>query len=158
MWEAQQPQAVVSISTNGTTPDSGFGRHGAKGRHGTGGPPPWPALPPFMDFPQPTIIPPGVLAATFWENTVKRIVHHVVLPAIAPGAITVLYYTPVSVVGCVNRGLMALGVALASAALAFVTVGLGLKARWRNDPDSGWWILSTLILALPLVLCVGPLG
>jgi hypothetical protein len=82
----------------------------------------------------------------------------VLLPAIAPAAIVGLYFTPVSLVGCANRGLMALAVAFVAAAAAFTTVGIGIRATRRNDRSSGWWIISTLILALPLVLLLGPLG
>ena len=59
--------------------------------------------------------------------------------------------------GCVNRGLLAVAVALASAVDAFVTVGIALRLRAQGKP-SGLWILSTLILTSPLVLLVGPLG
>jgi len=83
---------------------------------------------------------------------------HVVLPALAPAAVVGLYFTPVLLFGCVNRGLMALGVVLLSAVAAFVTAGLGIRAKARRDPASDWWLISTLILTLPIVLLLGPLG
>jgi hypothetical protein len=82
---------------------------------------------------------------------------HVTIPALAPVTLLLLAQTPVEVFGCLNRGLMALGVVLASAAAAFVTVGFGLRARAKNEP-SAWWIVSTLVLTTPLVLLLGPLG
>ena len=39
---------------------------------------------------------------------------HILIPAIAPIAVVALYLTPVSLVGCVNRGLMALAVVFLS--------------------------------------------
>ena len=84
-------------------------------------------------------------------------VKHVALPAIAPAALIALYFTPVLLFGCVNRGLLAVGVALVSAAGAFVTVGVALRLRAQGKP-AGLWILSTLILTSPLVLLLGPLG
>jgi len=36
------------------------------------------------------------------------LIRHIALPAVAPAAVTGLYFTPVAVFGCVNRGLMAL--------------------------------------------------
>jgi hypothetical protein len=48
-------------------------------------------------------------------------------------------------------------VALASAVGAFVTVGIALRLRVRGKP-AGLWIVSTLILASPLALLLGPLG
>jgi ABC-type amino acid transport system permease subunit len=66
--------------------------------------------------------------------------------------------TPVSLIGCANRGLLALLVAGVSAIAAFVTVALAIRSRTRGDERSSWWILSTLILTLPLALLLGPLG
>jgi len=85
------------------------------------------------------------------------LVKHVALPALAPAAMIGLYFTPVLLFGCVNRGLLAVAVALASAVGAFVTVGIALRLRAQGKP-SGLWILSTLILTSSLVLLVGPLG
>lgn len=83
---------------------------------------------------------------------------HVLFPMIAPIAIVALYLTPVSLVGCVNRGLMALAVVFISLAAGIVTGVLGLKARARGDTASGWWIASTCVLATPAILVLGPLG
>lgn len=84
-------------------------------------------------------------------------VRHVALPALAPAALIGLYFTPVLLFGCVNRGLLAVAVALVSAIGAFVTVGIAFRLRAQGKP-SGLWILSTAILTLPLALLVGPLG
>ena len=56
-----------------------------------------------------------------------------------------------------NRGLLAVVVALVSAVGAFVTVGIALRLRAQGKP-SGLWILSTVILTSSLALLVGPLG
>jgi hypothetical protein len=84
-------------------------------------------------------------------------VKHVALPALAPAALIGLYFTPVLLFGCVNRGLLAVGVALLSAAAAFVTVGLALRLRVQGQ-TAGLGILSALILSSPLALLLGPLG
>ena len=87
----------------------------------------------------------------------QALLRHVALPAMAPAAIVGLYFTPVLLFGCVNRGLLALAVVLLSAGAAFVTVGIGLRERGRGRA-SGWWVISTVILTTPLVLVLGPLG
>lgn len=87
-----------------------------------------------------------------------RVVRHVLLPAVAPAALVGLYFTPVSVFGCATRGLLALAVVLTSAAGAFVAIGLGFRAQRRRDPSSSWWLLSAVILTVPLGLLLGPLG
>ncbi len=85
-------------------------------------------------------------------------IKHVVIPAVAPIIIVGLYFTPVTVFGCANRGLIAVSVSLISAICAFVTIGLGISARMRHDSTSLRWFLSAMIFTLPLVLLVGPLG
>src|SRR4029453_18260182 len=57
----------------------------------------------------------------------STILRHAALPAIAPAAIVGLYFTPVLLFGCVNRGLLALAVVLLSATAAFVTIGIGFR-------------------------------
>jgi len=83
---------------------------------------------------------------------------HIVLPALAPVLIVGLYFTPLTVVGCVTRGIIAVTIALVSAVLAFVSLGFAFSAQRRRDPIGRWWILSSGILTLPLALLVGPLG
>lgn len=86
------------------------------------------------------------------------ILRHVALPALGPAAIVALYLTPVSLVGCVNRGLLALAVLLVTTTFAFAAIAKAFGAVARRDARAQWWILSALILTLPLALVVGPLG
>jgi hypothetical protein len=88
---------------------------------------------------------------------VSPLLRHVALPALAPLAVIGLYFTPVLLFGCVNRGLLALAVVLVSAVAAFVAIGKGFRARAQGRP-SAWWIISAAILTLPLALILGPLG
>ena len=88
---------------------------------------------------------------------VEALLRHVALPSVAPAAVIGLYFTPVLLFGCVNRGLLALAVVLLSAAAAFVTVGIGLREQARGR-SSAKWLVSTVILTIPLVLVLGPLG
>lgn len=69
-----------------------------------------------------------------------------------------LYFTPLTVIGCATRGLLALTVVLLSAGGAFAAIGLSLGARRRNDASSDWWIATAAILTVPLALVLGPLG
>lgn len=88
----------------------------------------------------------------------NRVVKHILIPAIGPVAIVGLYLTPVSLIGCVNRGLLALAVVLISLVAGIVMGLVGLRAR-REDPQSRWWwIASMVILMVPALLVIGPLG
>ena len=94
-------------------------------------------------------------------NEREAIVRHVALPALAPAAIVGLYFTPLSVIDCVQRGLLALAVVTASTLAALATAWFAARARRHAAQDprpARWWLVSTLILLLPLALLVGPLG
>jgi len=69
-----------------------------------------------------------------------------------------LYFTPVSLIGCANRGLIALGVVLISLVVGLVVALSAIRSRRNGDTDSGWLAVSALILAIPAVLVLGPLG
>jgi hypothetical protein len=88
----------------------------------------------------------------------NALLKHVALPATAPAALVALYFTPVHVFGCVNRGLMAVAVVLVSMIVALVTTAIGVRLRARSETTYPWWLLSTLILILPAALLLGPLG
>jgi hypothetical protein len=89
---------------------------------------------------------------------VNVVVKHIALPASAPVAVIGLYFTPVLLFGCVNRGLLAVAIVLVSAIAACVTTGKGIRARAQGRPSANWWLLSTLILVMPTALVLGPLG
>jgi hypothetical protein len=84
----------------------------------------------------------------------KRIVNHIVIPAMMTVLFFVVALTPVEVLGCLVRGLVATMIALISGLAALATVIIGAKGRVRHDKNSIWWVLSTLILAIPLVAMV----
>jgi hypothetical protein len=90
-------------------------------------------------------------------NRDALLLRHVALPGVPTLAVIGLYFTPVDLVGCANRGLAAFGVLLL-ALLAGIACGVvALRGRMRQDPSSSWWTLSAAILALPAVLLLGPL-
>ncbi|PKN23785.1 MAG: hypothetical protein CVU64_23675 [Deltaproteobacteria bacterium HGW-Deltaproteobacteria-21] len=86
-----------------------------------------------------------------------RVAKHILLPALAPAAVVGLYFTPVTLVGCANRGLLALGVVLVSLVAGIVT-GFTTIKTCQMDYSSRWWSIATMsILALPALLVLGPL-
>jgi hypothetical protein len=88
---------------------------------------------------------------------VTRFTRHVTVPSFAPVSIVALYFTPVMWFGCVNRGLMAVAIVLASAAGAFFAINRCFRAKARNE-SADYWLVTALILTLPLALILGPLG
>jgi hypothetical protein len=83
---------------------------------------------------------------------------HVALPLLATMTLVALYFTPIGLVGCANRGFAALAVALAALVTAVVTAGKACRASRRSDPSAGWWLASTVLLLLPVALLIWPLG
>ena len=74
---------------------------------------------------------------------------HIALPAAAPAAVVALYFTPLSLIWCLNRGLLAVGVVLISLLGALVVAGISLYLRAAQNHSWVWWLISTLILVLP---------
>lgn len=84
---------------------------------------------------------------------------HVAAPLIAPLALIGLYFTPKAVFGCANRGYMALALVFGTAVAAVAAAIRGSRERSRgNAIEARWWLVSALILILPILLLLGPLG
>jgi hypothetical protein len=88
----------------------------------------------------------------------ETLVKHVALPALASVAVVALYYTPLSVIGCATRGLIALGIVGAALVVAVVVALLGVRMRARDGDVSVWSLVSVGILVLPALLVIGPLA
>ena len=84
----------------------------------------------------------------------KRIVYHIIIPAIMPTAFFVIASMPVEVLGCRTRGLVALMLALFSGLAALGAAIIGVKGRMRGDIYSIWWVASSLILTLPVIALI----
>ena len=81
----------------------------------------------------------------------KRKTYHAVIPAIMPAIFFLIAATPVETLGCFTRGLLAFVVALASGLAALGTAGMGVRGRICGDVYAQWWVISTLILTIPVV-------
>ena len=92
----------------------------------------------------------------------KRIVYHVILPALMPILFFVVASTPVEVLGCLVRGLIALLIALISGLAALVVAIMGARGRAKggakgracHDRNRIWWVASTLILVIPVIAMI----
>jgi hypothetical protein len=84
----------------------------------------------------------------------KQIVYHVILPTIMPVLFFAVALTPVELLGCLVRGLIALLIALISGVAALVAAIVGAKGRVRHDRNNIWWVLSSLILVIPVIAMI----
>jgi len=71
-----------------------------------------------------------------------------------PVLFLIVVLTPVEVLGCAVRGLTALLIALISGLAAVGAAIIGLKGRVRRDPNAIWWVMSTLILVIPVIAMI----
>ena len=84
----------------------------------------------------------------------KGIVRHVVIPAVLPALFFAVVATPVEVLGCRNRGLIALTISLIGGLASVGVMALGAVRRFRGDPTAALWVASALILIIPAVFIV----
>ena len=81
----------------------------------------------------------------------NRIVRFLALPSPVPIFFFAVAATPVELLGCRNRGLLAVSIALAGALGSLGAAIMGLRGRIRRDPNSQWLVVSALVLAIPAV-------
>lgn len=84
----------------------------------------------------------------------EKILRHIWIPAIAPATFFLVAAMPVEVLGCRNRGLLALLIALVSVLAGLAAAVRGVQGRRRREVDSGRWTVSALILAIPAVALI----
>lgn len=81
-----------------------------------------------------------------------RVACHVLVPLTASALFFVVAATPVEVLGCRTRGLLALAVAGSSLLASLGSAVLALVVRIRGPHAAGiWWIVSSIVLAVPAV-------
>lgn len=79
---------------------------------------------------------------------------YLALPILFTVAILVIAYLPpelVSAIGCRNRGLWAVTIALTSGVLGITSAGAAIVGKARGG-RTGWLMISALVYALPLVV------
>ena len=86
----------------------------------------------------------------------KKIILHIVIPAMASIIFFAIAALPVELLGCFNRGLIAALVALAAGVLGIVAAVKAVKGKIRGDVNSALWMASALIFAIPSIFIVLP--
>lgn len=84
----------------------------------------------------------------------KRLARHVAFPALLPAVFFAVAFSPVAVLGCRDRGLLALLIALASGCWAMRAAFAAAKERARGDSDAFWWVISSIVLTVPVVAMI----
>ena len=81
----------------------------------------------------------------------NRFIRHIMLPLIPSLMFFTVAFSPIEVLGCRNRGLLALAISFISGLLALGAAFMGIKGRTQNNSGSYWWVISALILAIPVI-------
>ncbi len=81
----------------------------------------------------------------------QHLQRHILLPVILTIAFFGVAFSPVSLLGCRTRGLLAFGLALASGILAILAALRAIRRRLKGDRESVWWIVTALLCAVPVV-------
>ena len=84
----------------------------------------------------------------------KKIIKHVMIPAMASILFFAVAALPVELLGCYNRGLIAAIVALAAGVLGIFAAVKAVKGKIRGDVNTSLWIASALIFAIPAIFIV----
>jgi hypothetical protein len=84
----------------------------------------------------------------------ERQLCHVIVPAVLPAIFFAIAATPVDVLGCLTRGLLALTVASVSGLGALGTALMSVKCRNRRDAYAPWWAVSAAILIVPVIALI----
>jgi hypothetical protein len=81
-----------------------------------------------------------------------KLLHYLLIPSLLPIAFFAVAATPVEVLGCRNRGLLALLIAFVSVLTGLAAAVRAVQERRRGEADSGRWVATALILAIPPVV------
>jgi hypothetical protein len=77
------------------------------------------------------------------------IILHLMLPSILPALFFLVVSTPVEVLGCFTRGLIALLIAFIGVLGGLGAAIMGVKEKRTGGPKTNWWVLSALFLSSP---------
>jgi len=81
----------------------------------------------------------------------RKMIYHILGPTIMPLIFFGIATTPVEILGCRTRGLIAVSIAFTSGLAGLGAAIVSAKKRKREDPSGIWWVVSSLILATPVV-------
>ena len=84
----------------------------------------------------------------------RKMIYYILGPTIMPLIFFRIATTPVEILGCRTRGLIAVSIAFISGLAALGAAIVSAKRRKREDPSGIWWVASSLILAIPVVALI----
>jgi hypothetical protein len=77
------------------------------------------------------------------------LIAHVLLPSVLPALFFLVASTPVEILGCSTRGLIAALIAFAGLISGLAAAIIALRQKGAGNPMANWWIASALFLSSP---------
>ena len=84
----------------------------------------------------------------------KKNIRQLIIPVVITAIFFAVAALPVEILGCRNRGLIAVGIALVAGILGLVAAVRAVMGKMRADAGSSIWIASAVILAIPMLYIV----
>lgn len=81
----------------------------------------------------------------------RPVTQYILLPLLSPLLFFLAVANPGDILTCRMRGLTCVLIALASVIAALVVTIIGAKKKHHKDPAYTWWLMSSLILAVPAI-------
>jgi hypothetical protein len=85
------------------------------------------------------------------RDQMQQIRKHIIIPGLVSVAFFAVAFSPVDILGCRLRGLLALSISLLSGIAGIGIAVTSLKKRIRGEADSLWWVVTTILLTIPVV-------
>jgi len=87
-------------------------------------------------------------------GTEKNKLRHILIPALVTAVFFFIVSLPVELLGCRNRGLVAVIIAIVTGLVGIAAAVKALIDKVRGDSNSYLWMTSALILAIPSIFIV----
>ena len=84
----------------------------------------------------------------------RKTASHLLIPGLIVALFFGVAFLPVELIGCRNRALIAVFLALGSGVLGIASAVRGIIGRVRNEPRTVLWVISALILSVPALYIV----
>jgi hypothetical protein len=81
----------------------------------------------------------------------KRKLLHIIIPSTISIVFFINAFMPVEVLGCRNRGLVALTISSVSTLLTLTAAIAYLRAKFKEDQNAFWWLISVVLLVIPVI-------
>jgi heme O synthase-like polyprenyltransferase len=88
------------------------------------------------------------------DTGMNPVTRHLLLPAIMSAAFFAVALSPVGLLGCRTRGLLALLIAFASGMMSLGAAITCSRERIRGDNSARWWFASSVILVIPVIAMI----